>query len=255
VIEPYAAGAGWTIYHGDCRVVMPCLQLSAVGLVVADPPYGETSLPWDRWPTGWVEAVGEAVRPDVPLWCFGSMRMFIAQADDFSGWTFGQDLVWEKHNGSGFIADRFKRVHEHVVQWYRGPWADIYRSPVTTKDAVAKQVRRKQRPAHTGDVGRGAYLSRDGGPRLMRSVLRVRSCHGYAVVPTQKPLGVIEPLLLYSLAPGGVVLDPTMGSGSTLRIAVDRGYRAIGIEADEATCELAAGRLAQGALRLYEERA
>lgn len=250
MIEPYATGPGWSIYHGDCRVVMPSMMLTHVGLVIADPPYGETSLRWDRWPMGWVEAVAEATRTDVPMWCFGSMRMFLDQGREFDAWTFGQDLVWEKHNGSGFIADRFKRVHEHVVQWYRGSWAEVWKSPVTTPDAVARQVRRKQRPAHMEHVGAGAYVSHDGGPRLMRSVLHVRSCHGHALVPTQKPLGVIEPLLVYNLAPGGTVLDPTMGSGSTLRIAVDRGYSAIGIEADEATCEIAATRLSQLGLEL-----
>jgi site-specific DNA-methyltransferase (adenine-specific) len=249
-VTPYAEGPGWTIYHGDCRVVMPYLQLSNVGLVVADPPYVATSLRWDRWPTGWVAAVGEAVRTEVPLWCFGSMRMFIEQAQEFEGWSFGQDLVWEKHNGSGFHADRFKRVHEQVVQWYRGRWEEVWKRPVTTPDATARQVRRKARPAHMGAVGDSAYQSTDGGPRLMRSVLRVRSTHGHALVPTQKPVGVIEPLLAYNLAPGGVVLDPTMGSGSTLRAAVDRGYSAIGIEAGEATCEIAATRLQQGALSL-----
>lgn len=254
MIEPYATGEGWAIYHGDCRVLMPSLMLTHVGLVVADPPYQETSLRWDRWPMGWVEAVAAATCTNVPLWCFGSMRMFLEQAREFDSWTFGQDVVWEKHNGSGFLADRFKRVHEHVVQWYRGSWAEVWKSPVTTPDAVARQVRRKQRPAHMEHVGAGAYVSHDGGPRLMRSVIKVRSCHGHALVPTQKPLGIIEPLLLYNLTPWWGRAPCRREPGSTLRIAVDRGYSAIGIEADEATCEIAAGRLDQGSLDLYRER-
>src|SRR3546814_5592817 len=59
-------------------------------------------------------------------------------------------------------------------------------------DAVAKQVRRKTRPTHTGDIDLGAYRSEDGGPRLQRSVIDVRSCHGHAEHPTQKPLGIIR---------------------------------------------------------------
>lgn len=239
----YAAGAGWTLYHGDCRELLPRLPLADVGLVIADPPYQETSIAWDRWPAGWVAAVAGAVATNVPLWCFGSVRMFLAQAPDFAGWSFGQDLVWEKHNGSGFHADRFKRVHEHVLQWFRGPWADVWKSPVTTPDAVPKRIHRKLRPAHMGDIERGTYESHEGGPRLMRSVIKVRSCHGHAVVPTQKPLGIIEPLLSYSLAPGGLVLDPTCGSGSTMLAAVNGGWTAIGIEADERTCEIAALRM------------
>lgn len=49
----------------------------------------------------------------------------------------------------------------------------------------------------------------------MRSVIYARSEHGRALHPTQKPEGIIEPLLLYSCPPGGAVLDPFAGSGTT----------------------------------------
>lgn len=250
-MTPYFDDGQVTLWHGDCRDVLPTLSPGPPpGCAVADPPYGETSLIWDRWQDGWIDALTAALPQNAPLWCFGSMRMFLDHATEFRGWQLAQDVVWEKHNGSGFHTDRFRRVHEHVLQWYRGPWDKVYRQPVTTPDTTARQVRRKNRPPHTGDIGASTYRSEDGGPRLARSVLKVRSCHGHAVHPTQKPLGIIDPLLRYSLPPGGTVLDPFAGSGSTLVAAREAGYSAIGIEADEAYCEKAANRLAQGALNL-----
>jgi len=109
-------------------------------------------------------------------------------------------------------------------------------------------VRRKGRPPHMGEIGDGNYASEDGGPRLMRSVLQVRSMHGTAIHPTQKPEGIVRPLIAYSCAPGGIVLDPFAGSGTTLAAARSLGFRAIGIEQDEAYAALAAARLSQQSL-------
>jgi site-specific DNA-methyltransferase (adenine-specific) len=170
------------------------------------------------------------------------------QQHEFAGWTRAQEIVWEKHNGSSFHADRFKRVHEFAVHWYLGPWANVYKDPPVTLDATPRTVRRKQRPPHTGHIEAGSYTSEDGGPRLMRSVLYCRSEHGSAVNETQKPLGVLRPLISFSCPPGGVVLDPFSGAGSTLLAARDLGRRAIGIELREQQCEAAVARLAQGVL-------
>lgn len=114
--------------------------------------------------------------------------------------------------------------------FYRGAWRDVYRDVQTTPDATAKTVRRKTRPTHTGNIEAGYYVSQDGGPRLMRSVLAVRNEHGRALHPTQKPEGVIEPLLLYSTPPGGTVLDPFFGAGTTGLVAQKHGRNCVGIE-------------------------
>jgi site-specific DNA-methyltransferase (adenine-specific) len=63
--------------------------------------------------------------------------------------------------------------------------------------------------------------------------------------PTQKPQKLMLELLSLFSNPGDVVLDPFMGSGSTLRAAKDMGRRAIGIELEEKYCEIAAKRMAQ----------
>lgn len=219
--------------------------LGPVDAIVTDPPYGDTSLEWDRAaPPAWIEVAAQITDT---LWCFGSMRFHMAHAAHFAagGWKYGQEVVWEKHNGSGFHADRFKRVHELAVHYYRGAWADQHREVPTTADATARTVRRKARPAHTGHIEKSSYVSHDGGPRLMRSVIRVRSEHGRAVHPTQKPLGILRPLIEYSVPPGGIVLDPFAGSGSTLRAARSIGRRAIGIELQADYCAAAVGLLNQ----------
>jgi site-specific DNA-methyltransferase (adenine-specific) len=237
-VTPYYADDLVTLYLGDMREVLPALGLEA-DCVIADPPYGETSLEWDKWQDGWLEAVAPATRS---LWCFGSMRMFGGHWGEFTaaGWKFSQDIVWEKHNGSSSAADRFRRVHEAAAHWYQGDWDGIRHQVPTTADAVARTVRRKQRPPHWGDIGAGAYESHDGGPRLTRSVIYARSMHGTAIHATQKPAAILAPLLEYACEPGGMVIDPFAGSGSTLYTARLTGRRAVGIEGDEKHAERAA---------------
>ena len=99
-----------------------------------------------------------------------------------------------------------------------------------------------------GDINGGSYVSEDGGPKLMRSVLQVRSEHGRAVHPTQKPLGILRPLIQYSSRKADIVLDPFAGSGSTLLAAREIGRRSIGVELDEGYCEQIVKRLSQGVL-------
>ena len=248
-MKPYYDEGGITIYHGDAVCVLALIDTLSIDAVIADPPYAETNLQWDRWPDSWPQAVAQQVPRSAPLWCFGSLRMFLDRSDEFAQWSIAQEVVWEKHNGSNFHADRFRRVHELAVQWYRGEWANIYRAVVTTPDATARTVRKKARPPQWhGATGDNVYRSEDGGPRLQRSVIYCRSEHGRALHPTQKPLGILEPLVRYSCPPGGTVLDLFAGAGSASLAAKQHGCRSIAVEADERYCEIAAKRLAQGVL-------
>jgi site-specific DNA-methyltransferase (adenine-specific) len=226
-----------TIYHADCRDV---LLLVPYGYVVTDPPYGQTSLTWDRWVDGWLSLVSAS-----SMWCFGSLRMFMDRAADFkaAGWKLSQDVIWEKHNGSSFHRDRFKRVHEQPAHFYRGSWDRIFKMAVTTPDATARTVRRKTRPPHTGHINASAYVSHDGGPRLMRSVIRERSCHGFAKHETQKPVGIIAPLIDYAVPKDALVVDPFCGSGAVGKTCRFLGRRAVLIDIREQCCEMAANEL------------
>jgi site-specific DNA-methyltransferase (adenine-specific) len=218
-----------------------------VDVVIADPPYGDTSLDWDSRVDGWLDLVRATLKPHGSLWVFGSMRFFMASIEHFRAakWRYAQDIVWEKHNGSGFQADRFRRVHEHAVQFYPADsrWATIYKNPVTTPDATARTVRRMKPPPHTGHIEAGSYVSEDGGPRLMRSVILVRSCHGYAEHPTQKPEGIIAPLIEFSCPLGGTVGDWFAGSGSVGVTAIKSGRSYVGCESDESYYTIARRRL------------
>lgn len=233
------------IHVGDCRVVLPTLPAAFADCCIADPPYGDTSLDWDDVCVGWVAHVARALKPAASIWVFGSMRFLplVFREMEASGFQYSQDIVWEKQNGTGFHNDRFRRVHEHAVLFYRGAWGDVPHATQFTNDARAKVVRRKTRPAHTGNIEAGHYVSEDGGPRLMRSVMQVRNEHGRAIHPTQKPLALLLPLIRYSCPPGGTVLDPFAGSGSTGAAAAIEGRDCVMIENDPGIAAVALRRL------------
>lgn len=243
-MKPYYEDDGITIYHGDCRDIISRLPKSSV---VTDPPYAQTHIEWDSVVIGWAGLLNSD-----SAWVFGSLRFLLSVVNtEFVDWKLAQEVVWEKHNGSNLHADRFRRVHELVAHFYRGEWERVYKSPQFTMDATPRMVRKKQRQAHwIGSTGASVYASVDGGPRHMRSVIKARSMHGSALHPTQKPIDIVSPLISYSIPPGGLVLDPFMGSGTTLVAAKQLGRKAIGIETEEKYCEIAAKRLAQGVFDL-----
>ena len=221
------------ILQGDARYLLGDFPPDHFDCVVTDPPYGETSLKWDRWPDGWPSAVRRVVKPTGSMWVFGSFRMFQERRDEFEGWRISHEVVWEKHNGTGLFNDRFRRVHELAVHFYRADarWSDVFKCPQFTNDVRALVVRKKGRPAQwIGATGETVYRSEDGGPRLMRSVLQVRSMHGKAVHPTQKPVEVVDPLVRYACPAGGRILDPFAGSGTTAIVAKEIGADATLIE-------------------------
>lgn len=183
-----------TVLTGDCRALMPAH--APFDLILADPPYGDTSLAWDRRVEGWLQLARAALAPTGSLWVFGS------------------------------------------------PWRDIYNEVQTTPDATARTVRRKRRPPHTGHIDAGHYVSHDGGPRLMRSVIYLRNCHGRAIHPTEKPSALLEILIRTSCPPGGLVGDWFAGSGAAGEACRLAGRRYLGCEIDAVMAERARARIA-----------
>jgi len=232
------------ILEGDCREVLPTLA-ERFDCCITDPPYGDTSLDWDQVCDGWIEAVASVLNPAASLWVFGSMRFLaplFSQMRD-AGFQYSQDIVWEKQNGTGFHNDRFRRVHEHAVMFYRGKWADVYHDTQFTMDATARVTRRKARPAHTGNIGAAHYVSEDGGPRMQRSVIYCPNEHGNAVHPTQKPIEILLPLVRYSCPPGGSIVDAFGGSASTALAAKLEGRSCTCVEIDPGRAAVARERL------------
>nr|WP_255555747.1 site-specific DNA-methyltransferase [Pseudoxanthomonas sp. PXM05] len=239
------------VYVGDCREVLPMLPAGFADCCITDPPYGDTSLDWDVICKGWIPHVARALKPAASIWVFGSMRFLAPLFAEMAthGFRYSQDIVWEKQNGSGFHNDRFRRVHEHAVMFYRGAWQDVYHEAQFTNDARKRVVRKKAKPAQWhGPTGSTTYVSEDGGPRLARSVMQVRNEHGRAIHPTQKPVELLRPMVRYSCPPGGRVLDCFAGSGSTAIAAAFEGRQYTIIESDPGRAELMRKHICGGPL-------
>ncbi|MEW1638611.1 site-specific DNA-methyltransferase [Streptomyces sp. NPDC093801] len=248
---PYYDDGTVSLYHGDMRELLPALGVQA-NCIVTDPPYGVMSktgsMPWDTWPTSWTNIAATITSS---MWAFGTFRTYLDHHTEFTdaGWRMSQDVIWAKPHGTGITSDRFRRAHEHAIHWYRGSWRDIHHK--TPRLPSGKPL---QSPATRKRGGRGdTYTHRpagtwtDDGTRYALSVLHGPSARG-RLHPTEKPLPVLDLLIRYACPPGGLVVDPFAGSGSTLDAARRARRRAIGIEANEAYCAAAATRLSQLAL-------
>ena len=209
-MKPYYEHAGITIYHGDCREVLPTLT-EKVDLVLTDPPYGINWKPRvNHQDAPWVDDE----RPLMAPWLIASNH-----------------CIW----GGNYFADQLP-ITESWLLWIKRP-----EGPEFDNDARSYSVC-EMCWSDYGGKPRTHHQCWDGGKRAGDSQNREFS-H-----PAQKPIELMRWCI--SLAPNEpkLILDPFMGSGTTLRAAKDLGRRAIGIEIEERYCEVAAKRLAQEVL-------
>ena len=216
-MKPYYDEDGITIYHGDCRELLPTLKAD---LLLTDPPYGigissrntvgsstkrngKVILARDYGVSDWDDA-------PPPEWLLMLMREQTRWQIIFGGNYFPLPpsrcwLVWDKDNSGNFA--------DCELAW-------------TNLDKAVRKLKWRWNGMLQEDMEHKEFRTH----------------------PTQKPLAVMKWAL--AQAPEGVtnILDPFMGSGTSLVAAKAAGIRAIGIEREEKYCADAAERLSQGVL-------
>lgn len=214
-MTPYYDESGITIYHGKAEVVLP--HIPPVGLLCTDPPYG----------------IGEARKNN-------ASRSVLAAAKDFgrANWDDQPPPRWlleqaiERAKYSVIFGGNYFNLPPSScwLVWDKDNGANDFADCELAWTNLPKAVRKLRHRWH-GMLQE--YGGDDKEPRFH---------------PTQKPLPVMTWAIQQAPADCGDILDPFMGSGTTLRAAKDLGRRAIGIEQNERYCEIAANRLRQGVL-------
>lgn len=243
-MSPYYEDEAVTIYHGEAIEVLDTLATGSVDLLLTDPPYASggsleaqkntkaqglrtatvqaADFSWfaaDNMTTGgliWLLRASlvrarRLLAPNRAALVFTDWRMVphLAPALESSGLRYRNMIVWDK--GHAGLGTGFKPAHEVVLEYANG--------------ATEYQVLDGQNVIRAGRVHAS---ERD---------------HN-----AQKPVGLLAEFIRVCAPVGGLVLDPFMGSGSTLVAAKSSHRRAVGIELEERYCEVAAARCSQGVL-------
>jgi len=242
---------------------MPQLTAGSARLVIADPPYFQvlTEQPWDMqwpdedsyltWTAQWIEAAMQLLAPGGLLYCFGqigkrenAMLHLMSQAS--RQWQFHDMIVWDRVVGYNNRRDSFNPAYEMILVLRREGKVrfnkDAVREPYDEKtvDKYAKDKRYKNLEARQAHLSKGKFATNLWRIPSLRGTSLERAGH-----PSQKPRAVIERIILSSSAPGDLVVDPFLGSGTTALVAQATGRNWIGIEADEKYVALAEKRVAK----------
>jgi len=214
VIKPYYSDKWVTIYHGDCREILPQLDVK-VDLVLTDPPYGidyqsAKRIDWQRKP----KIQGDK---EFPSWLFdlvkpSSAYLIFCRWDILSEMPMPKSfIVWNKGNHSmGNLEHEYGRQWEAIAFYPMSEHHFNFR-PIDIIDAM----------------------------RIPPDKL---------IHPNEKPEAVISPLIAANY--GDLILDPFLGSGTTCYCAKKLNRYSIGIEIEEKYCEIAAKRCSQSVMEL-----
>ena len=239
---------------GDCLERMREIPDGSVDMVLADLPYGTTACKWD------------AVIPFEPLWahykrvCKPNAAIVLTASQPFTSALvmsnprmFKHEWIWAKNKGSNFLNTKREpmKEHESALVFSAGAWTFNQqleeRAPsgaARVKSAVGGATVQSDNYSLLG-LGRGKVYASLRCPRSWQRFNVERGLH-----PTQKPVALMEYFIRTYSNPGELILDNTMGSGTTGVAAVNTGRRFIGIEMEPKYLEICKIRLAEASVQI-----
>ena len=266
-LTPYYADEWATIYHGDCRTVLPAL--TGIDAIVTSPPYadqraglydGIPEADYDAFTVGWMDAARDTLAPAGSVLINirehirdGEMSGYVHRtrlALRAAGWIECDELLWIKPDGPPLgHPGRPRRSWERIL------WFSKARQPTCYPKANGKPTHRlgfkiSSRASSDWIAGESDRLVAGDARSLDYVTVSVGDRPARIDHPAIYPTKVAGWMMRTVTAGGDTVCDPFMGSGTTLVAAKYTGRRAIGIELNERWCEVAATRLAQGVLDL-----
>ncbi|HSA08304.1 MAG TPA: DNA methyltransferase [Candidatus Moranbacteria bacterium] len=246
------------IVHGDCVEVLKRLPDNSIDLIFADPPYylqlpkgkrlkranGTEIIPvddawdqfdgyedYDRFTTEWLKECQRVLKQTGTFWTIGMYHNLfrVGKIMQDMGFWFLNDIIWVKIGAlPNLICRRFTNNHETLI------WA------VKNKNSKGYTFNYKLMKQMNGDK---QMKDTDWIFGLCKGKERLRGEDGIKSHPTQKPLKLIQQVLLSSSKKGDLILDPFMGSGTTAIVAKALGRNWIGIEKEKKYVDLANHRI------------
>ena len=235
------------LLHGDCLKLMPTLGDNSVDMILADLPYGQTHCKWDSeidLVEMWFQ-LKRICKPSANILFFCTTKFGNKLINSNEKW-FRYDLVWQKPKVSGFLSAKKAVLRKHEMIYLFGkPFNNgkAYNPQMTDGEPYHKKENASSCSLY-GDHTRQPYLCEDG--KRYPTSIQSFGFDREKLHRTQKPVALCEWLIKTYSNEGDVVLDFTMGSGSTGIACQNTKREFIGIELDEEIFMIAEERLNQG---------
>lgn len=238
------------LVNGECLEVMKEIPTGSVDMVMTDPPYGTTACKWDSviplepmW-----EQLKRIIKPNGAIVMTAS-QPFTSVIVGSNIKNFKHEWIWEKNRGSNFAVLKYQPMKEHesvLVFGYKT--VKYYPIKETRKGSGLKRTKYKYSPTNTGKReamgGFEMIHARHNGNNELRfpRSLQKFNCE-VGLHPTQKPVALMEYLIKTYTNENELVLDFTMGSGTTGVACKNLNRDFIGIEKDKKYFEIAKERI------------
>ena len=247
-----------TLLQGDCLEILPQIN-QKVDLVLTDLPYGTTQCKWDTiipMEQMW-ESLNPVCNPSTPMLFFGT-EPFSSNLRMSNIKNFRYDWVWLKNTSGSFaVAKKMPmKYHEMISVFYKklpkyNPQFEEYNESVKRRFKEGEKQNSEAQSKHSTNkihggliLDAGTYLFKRGHyPRSYQYFKSVHTANGNRLHPSQKPIDLLEYLIKTYTDEGDMVLDFTMGSGSTGVACQNTNRNYIGIEIEPEYYQIAEERL------------
>ena len=230
------------LYKGDCLEVMDELITKGivVDAIITDPPYGTTACKWDSvipFPEMW-ERLNKLIKPNGAIVLFGSEPFSSAlRMSNIKNYKY--DWVWNKKNISNPMHAKFRplSIHENIIIFSNKKHEYF---PQKTNLEIEREWTQRESEHHAGKNGTTGKTK----GKYPKSIIEFSNANQKAKVhPTQKPVALMEYLIKTYTNEDELVLDFTMGSGTTGVACKNLNRNFIGIEMDEGYFDIAKKRI------------